>query len=280
MKRTITLFFLIFLYRSGFGQTLYQCSSPDRDTVTYIFCTYHHIPKEDFTHRHLLDSLISLSNVIFVEPYTDDGQPGFEEKKQALQEASRFQENDRLADYMTKAEMKKVYRYYQRKLSVPPDYLDQQSRWTPLFMDRKLCYPDSLFIQPDSEIIGMAKAEKKKLVNLNDPAYLVKTFKTISKYYNPSWLLEFMKYGSPGKNMQQRAYIKQDTGYFHTMLQHTGQDDLSILSEPLAHWHQVIERNSAQTNFICAGISQVLLPQEGLLAWYKNHGYSVLAIPD
>lgn len=279
MRFSIFLFlFLSFGFR-GTTQVFYKCESPGKDTVTWLLGTVHYIPSNMFQFDPVVDSALAQAHTLFSETYVDDGNPHYRDSLAILMQESRYPDNKKLEDFISKKEEKRLFKFYHDLFDVSRKDFKEASKYIPLAMHQRFIYRRG-YIRMEDHYYQQAKAAGKRIVLLDDIVHLKEAYGIFKKFYTVSWLMN--SYHNPyGNSQTEKIYLEQDTAKTKILLnlaQIAGMNTYGLMYRRNLRWFEVLNQNSSTSNFIYCGFAH-LLGGIGLLNHYRKKGYTITAVP-
>lgn len=284
--RQLILFLLFLITQPIKSQVLYKAVSTGKDTITYLLGTMHNLPKDKFYLDPVVDSLLNQSTTIFTETYHAEKSARPLVVAKAWIKATSYPNKQRLADFLTRDQAKKVFNYYHSRYGISKQVYKQLSSSLPIVMHQQIIYSSNKYAKMDRDLLKLAERKRVPIHNLDILPLLANAYKALTVIYPPSWLLEMIdeeETETKNKNNLENIYLNQDTTALQVIFRETLQqhpvEHNQILNRRNQYWMQELEKNSGTTNFLFAGIAHLLIGEDNLLNYYRKKGYQIEAVP-
>jgi uncharacterized protein YbaP (TraB family) len=280
-QSVLVIIYLLFFSIPSDAQILYQCASPNGDTVFYVFGTCHYLPREAKIDTVLLGKLIRSSDVVFSELFVEDGDPSYKRVVSNLNELVRYKNNGSILDSITQAQYGELMNYYRTSYGVSKKEFKWATYYLPLQMDNRLRYSSRNYYSIDKILYSIARRSGKKINNLDNEELLYNAHTYKSSEFDIRWLLSKVE----GKNVGQfnddtiiQLYLQQDTAGINRHYKPGLKRRQVLLEDRNKHWFTIFEQKAGRTNFIYCGLAHLISDEFSLLNYFRNRKFSVRAI--
>ena len=286
-KISFQLVFLALLFFSSWGakaQVLYQLDAPNGSERLFLLGTFHRIPAQTkFQIDPIVDSLISVSEVVFSEYFGNAGQPNYLqdlEKLAALSTVGSVQET------FSQKETNLIIDHFETEYRLSRKILKKYLKYRPYDFHR-MAFRSAFDTQPfDDQIFQKAKFQQKSIVVLDTYDILLRASNLLHRTFDKDWLLGFPNGVNDYKRFYKNllsAYLDQDDALLWSInleeRKRFGEEYDWLIGGRNQEWLNTYEQQKRTVNFMFAGAAHLIDPKEGLLESFRKKGYRITPLP-
>lgn len=282
MKSAAVAALLLVLPWMAQSQILYTCTSPNRDTVTYLLGTSHVLPFDRYHHDPRIDSLVGQSAILFTEHYVPATDPLYRQYKKKLEQATFYKDKQRIDDFLSAADAAFLYRYYDSLYHRNAAYTKAVARKiAPFFHQLMLVPKGEKAFYLDKQVYIQAMERQIKVVPLDDATTLLAGYQALAEVYTPQWLVNEIRSGKLDQHEDplDAAYLDQDTSLIKRCMANNPDRQSprydNVIKNRNIRWEALIEKLGTKSNFVACGIAHLLEDDIGLIYYFKRKGYHV-----
>lgn len=270
---------------TGTTQLLYRCTSPQGDTVTYIFGSMHEIPKKNFRYDPVLDSILAKTEIYFSEQLIWDTTAIFQKIAAVPKSTDYYPRGQSLKDSVTPKQLQQLQAFYKKWFNISAKKFNAELGRSPYMIHLNFSRNASGFVFPDRILLDKAVALKKPVVQVDR----TETFVTALKYLQHYWTVDSLV-SLPGRynevlrydSVLLALYQQQDTTGMKRIMETTYRNVAGYYNNVIrmrnTEWEKAIMTKGRKTNFFVCGISHVIA-NGGLLDFFRSCNYTISIIP-